>query len=83
MGRTCDPEGIFRFGSLQSQEASALLRREVPDAEINLDALDSIVLVERGAAYAHSTAVLRIFSQLHIPWKLLYGFIAVSSPVRN
>jgi predicted DCC family thiol-disulfide oxidoreductase YuxK len=50
-----DPEGLFRFAPLQSEVADALLA----DHEIDPDALDSVVLVEDGAVYTKSAAVLR------------------------
>jgi predicted DCC family thiol-disulfide oxidoreductase YuxK len=78
-----DLHGVFRFGSLQSQEASGLLRRKFPDVHVNPDALDSIILVDQGFVYTHSTAVLRIFSRLGSPWKLLYGLIVVPRSVRD
>jgi len=78
-----DPKRIFRFGSLQFKNANSLLNREAPNAGIDPDSLDSIVLVERRTVFTHSTAVLRIYSYLRLPWKLLYGFIVVPRPVRN
>lgn len=77
-----DPEGVFQFGSLQSQKAKDLLNR-TSGPESNPDALDSIILVEQGKAFTHSTAVLRILSYLGLPWKLLYSLIVVPRPVRD
>lgn len=74
-----DPEGYFRFASLQSDEAGTLLEQctEAPGA------LESIVLIEDGSCYSRSTAALRIARHLTGAWPLLYTFIAVPRPVRD
>lgn len=77
-----DPNGTLQFGSLQSQKVRNFLEKRA-DVETDPDALDSIVLVERGRVFTHSTAALRIFSYLGLPWKLLYGLIVVPRPVRD
>ncbi len=65
-----DPEGYFRFGTLQSVEAQALLQKyDLPE-----DYLDSIVLIEDGNVFANSRAVLRIARKLTGIWPILYGF---------
>jgi predicted DCC family thiol-disulfide oxidoreductase YuxK len=74
-----DPLAHFRFASLQSDNARSLL---LPYA-INVEALDSVVLLESHKCYSHSTAVLRIFRKLKGPWKLCYVFILVPKSVRD
>ncbi|PTM10801.1 MAG: hypothetical protein DA408_15150 [Bacteroidetes bacterium] len=59
-----DPEGVFRFASLQSETGKALL------AQYNLDtnALNTVVLIDQGQAYTHSAVALRLLPQLRGFW---------------
>ncbi|GAB3837293.1 thiol-disulfide oxidoreductase DCC family protein [Hymenobacter jeollabukensis] len=63
-----DPHARFRFASLQSAEGQRLMPGGVnPDP----DNPDSVVLIEDGRAYTHSTAILRILRRLGGGWALL------------
>ncbi len=74
-----DRKKIFRFGSLQSAAAQKMLQSQnAPPSSFN-----SIVLIENGFVYTHSTAALRIAKRLPGLWKLLYGFILVPPFIRN
>lgn len=74
-----DPEGVFTFGALQSEQAEALLQKHaLPE-----DYLDSLVLLENGRLYVRSEAALRIARRLGGLWPLLYAFMAVPRPLRN
>ena len=78
-----DPEGIFRFGSLQSAEARPYLERcgiEAPDED---QAHGSIVLVEGDRCYTRSTAALRIAQRLNGAARLLYGAIVLPRFLRD
>ena len=44
---------------------------------------DSLMLVENGRIFAHSTACLRISRQLRFPWRLLYCLIVIPRPIRD
>lgn len=44
---------------------------------------DSLILVENGRIFTHSTACLRISRQLCFPWWLLYGLVVVPRPIRD
>ncbi len=74
-----DPQAKFRFASLQSSEGQQLL------ATFQLDSasLDSIVLIEDDCCYTKSTAILRIFRQLHRLYPALYMGIALPTSWRN
>lgn len=72
-----DPSGLFRFASLNSEIGNKLLK------EYSVEPTDSIVLIEQGKAYTHSTAILRILKNLKGLWKLLYVFILVPKPLRD
>ena len=61
----------FRFASLQSPVAADLLRQHgLPDT------LDTVVMIDGDHAYTHSTAVLRIATELDSPWPL-FGLAAL------
>lgn len=85
-----DRDGYFKFAPLQSDAGAKLaaehgLASETAKApsEGDLIPIDSVILVENGQAYTHSTAALRILKQLGFPWSLLYAFIIVPKPVRD
>lgn len=56
----------LRFASLQSQAAARLLEEHGLDPA----AMDTLVLIEGGAAYSRSDAVIRIARHLRWPWRL-------------
>ncbi|HSQ66364.1 MAG TPA: thiol-disulfide oxidoreductase DCC family protein [Polyangiaceae bacterium] len=65
-----DPEGIFRFASLQSDVGRQLLRDHgVEPAE---GEPDTIVLIDHGRAFERSTAALHIARRLGGPYRLLF-----------
>jgi predicted DCC family thiol-disulfide oxidoreductase YuxK len=74
-----DPQGLFRFASLQSKLGQSVLleRGYAPDK------LDTMLLIENGRLYHRSTAALRISKQLKFPWNLCYAFIIMPAPVRD
>ena len=74
-----DPEGIFRFTSLQSEQAKEILQSHGRDP----DSLSSVVLVEEGTLYTKSSAALRIARRLRFPWPLLWGFIVLPPFLRD
>jgi predicted DCC family thiol-disulfide oxidoreductase YuxK len=65
-----DPNGYFRFASLQSDVGQALLTQHGLTPAITPE---TIILLENGHAYAYSSAVLRIFRRLGGGWPLLYA----------
>lgn len=70
-----DKKGIFRFASLQSDIGQELLAKY----GLPTDAINTIVLIENGQAYTHSSAALKIAPHLSILWiwiKLLWIFPA-------
>ncbi len=74
-----DPHARFRFASLQSDAAQALLAGA--DAPSPLP--DSIVLVDAGRAFVESDAALRIARGLRFPWPLLAAFLVLPRFVRD
>ena len=69
----------YTFASLQSEAARELLDEIDP----TLYDVDSIVLIEDGAAHVRSGAALRIARRLTGAWPLMYGFMIVPRPLRD
>ena len=74
-----DPEGRFRFASLQSDAGRSLMIEH----RLDPDALSSVVVVEEGRAWQESSAALRIARHLPGAWKLLRVFAVVPRPIRD
>ena len=85
-----DPDGYFKFAPLQSEAGrklaaeygleSRVAGNETTDGSIPID---SVILVEDGKAYTHSTAALRIAKRLRGLWSWTYGFMIVPAAVRD
>jgi len=85
-----DREGYFKFAPLQSEAGDKLamkygLRSGTVSGEPADDqtAIDSVILIEDGEAYTHSTAALRIARRLGGIWSLFYALIVVPKPIRD
>jgi predicted DCC family thiol-disulfide oxidoreductase YuxK len=85
-----DTAGYFKFAPLQSDAGKRLseehgLSSKMGKAEPadDLIPIDSVILIEDGEAYTHSTAALRIARHLGAPWSWLYAFIIVPARVRD
>ncbi|WCN38770.1 thiol-disulfide oxidoreductase DCC family protein [Aneurinibacillus uraniidurans] len=74
-----DPGAVFRFAALQSKAGTRLLQAYHSDAAMP----DSVVVIESGKVYTHSTAALRICRHLSGLWPLLYGFMIVPRVLRD
>jgi len=74
-----DPEGYFRFASLQSDTARRILAERQPPS----GSLDSIILFEDGTIYRRSTAALRILRRLRGPSALLYVLVLIPPQIRD
>ena len=72
-------DGYHRFGASQTPEGRALLEQH----GIDRDAARSIVLIEDGAVYLRSTAVLRIAKHMRAPWNVAAMFLLVPRPIRD
>lgn len=73
-----DPTARLRFAPRQSEAGQSLLREH----ELPPD-LESMVLYENGRAYTRSTAALRTFRHLRMPWPLLSVLLIVPKFVRE
>jgi len=74
-----DPEGRFRFASLQSEVGTELLAEH----DLPTDELESIVLIEGEDSYVKSAAVLRIAKLLGGAYALLWPFRFLPRFVRD
>ena len=74
-----DKAGYFKFAPLQS----GIGEKVRDEHRIDKPETDSIVLVENGRAFTHSTAALRIARRLDGFWPVFYGLIIIPKPVRD
>jgi predicted DCC family thiol-disulfide oxidoreductase YuxK len=74
-----DPNGHFRFASLQDPKADRLFA----ERNLNRPETDSILLLEGGRLYERSTAALRIARKLRRGWPLIYAFIIIPRFLRD
>ncbi len=73
-----DPEKRFKFAALQSDFGiEQRMKFGIGDD------IDSIVLIEAGRAYLHSTAALKIARGIGGIWSLAYIFIVVPGFIRD
>lgn len=73
-----DPEKKFRFATLQSDIGQKLLVEHAIGKDI-----DSVILIENGRAFTHSTAGLRIARNLSGIYSLSYVFIIIPAFIRD
>ena len=73
-----DVEGQFKFAPLQSETGQELRQKYAIEPDV-----DSIVLIEDGMAFTHSTAGLRIAQGLGGVLSLAYVFIIVPAFIRD
>ena len=73
-----DPEGKFKFASLQSEAGQQRITQFGISGK-----MESFVLIQGDKYYLKSTAALRMFRELRGIWKLLYVFIWVPRPLRD
>ena len=86
-----DKTGYFKFAPLQSDEGTKLANQygfasataDADKADSDLIPIDSVILVEDGKAYTHSTAALKILKRLGAPWSWAYALVIVPRPIRD
>src|SRR5438876_1238641 len=74
-----DKKDRFRFAPLQSE----IGRHLIDETGVGTPGLDSIILIENGDAFTHSTAALKIARSLGGFWSLGYVFIIVPKFARD
>lgn len=84
-----DRDGYFKFAPLQSDAGQALADEygfvsKVSDADgTGKHPIDSVVLIEDGRAYTHSSAALGIARRMEGPLSWMYALIVIPRPVRD
>lgn len=74
-----DEKNYFRFAPLQSENGQKL----AAEHGIDLQKIDSVILIENGEAYTESTAALKVARNLDGIWSLAYAFIVVPKFIRD
>ncbi len=74
-----DPEGIYKFASLQSNFGSVILKQfNLPATELN-----SFILYQNDKIYTRSTGALMVAKKLNGPWRGLGIFLLVPRFIRD
>ncbi len=74
-----DKKRLFHFVPLQSEIAKNIIREN----KLHVAELTTIVLVDDQGVFVKSSAILRVFKKLPMPWPLLYEFRVVPGFVRD
>lgn len=74
-----DKKDVFRYAPLQSEIGKKLAAKH----DIDLQKVDSIILITNNKAVSKSTAALRIAQQLSGAWPLFIVFLIVPTFIRN
>lgn len=74
-----DKNNIFKFCSIQSDKAKALLN--LP--ENYFSSPDTFILLDCNKIHEKSTAALKVAKHLSFPWQLFYIFILIPPFIRN
>lgn len=74
-----DKNEVFKFTALQGNYAKTIL----PKFNINLERINTIILVENNQLYTKSSAALRIAKKLNGLWPMLYAFMIIPKFIRD
>ena len=74
-----DPGNVFKFTPLQEKQGALLLKTHA----IDIQKLDSIVLIENEKVYIKSSAALRITKKLSDLWPLFFVLLIIPSFIRD
>jgi len=74
-----DRKGVFKFASIQGQAGSKLLA----EAGLQIDGLQTLLLVDGGRSWQHTGAILRILHALGWPWRLAWVGWLIPAPLRD
>ena len=74
-----DPGNVFKFAPLQEKQGALLLKTHA----IDIQKLDSIVLIENGNVYTKSSAALRIARKMSNLWSLFFVLLIIPSFIRD
>ena len=74
-----DPGNVFKFAPLQEKQGALLLKTHA----IDIQKIDSIVLIENGNVYTKSSAALRIARKMSNLWPLFFVLLIIPSFIRD
>jgi predicted DCC family thiol-disulfide oxidoreductase YuxK len=74
-----DPGNVFKFAPLQEKQGALLLKTHA----IDIQKLDSIVLIENGNVYTKSSAALRIARKMSNLWPLFFVLLIIPRFIRD
>ena len=74
-----DPQGRFRFASMQSPTGQRLLK----DCGLNPETTDTFVLIEGQSHFTKSDAILKVATYLSGIWPLFRLFSLIPRPIRD
>lgn len=74
-----DRRRVFRFASIQGHTGRTLLAR----AGLQVDGLQTLLLVREDRSWQHTAAILRVLHELGWPWRLAWGLAIVPAPLRD
>ena len=74
-----DPGNVFKFAPLQEKQGALLLKTHA----IDIQKLDSIVLIENEKVYVKSSAALRIARKMSNLWPLFFVLLIIPSFIRD
>jgi predicted DCC family thiol-disulfide oxidoreductase YuxK len=74
-----DRRSVFRFASIQGATGRALLKQ----AGLQVDGLQTLLLVDGERSWQHTAAILRVLHALGWPWRLAWVGWLVPAPLRD
>ncbi len=74
-----DRRAVFRFASIQGATGRTLLKQ----AGLQVDGLQTLLLVDGERHWQHTAAILRVLHALGWPWRLAWAGWLVPAPLRD
>lgn len=74
-----DRRGSFRFASIQGEAGGRMLA----DAGLQVEGLQTLLLVDGDRCWQHTDAILRVLHGLGWPWRLAWAAWLIPRPLRD
>ena len=74
-----DRRQVVRFASIQGSTGRSLLAQ----AGLPVEGLQTLLVVDRGNTWQHTSAILRVLHVLGWPWRLAWAAWLVPAPLRD